>query len=563
MNKTSVGKAVVESLRSEGVKHVFYTAGSCILPILDALYDAEDIRGIAAKHEQSAAHMADAYARTTGTPGVCLVHNGPGLTNTISGVATAYRAHSPLIILSGAPATSHIYLDSVQEVDQQSLLRPVVKWNAQVNRAERILELMEYAFRVATTGRMGPVHLDIPRDLQYKVIDMDPLPTKNHRQGERVRGDPDLIKAAAERLIQAERPLIIAGGGVVWSDATQPLIELAEVLTIPVATSYGHVDAFPSNHPLAVGQLGRAGSGAARRLALEADLILALGTRLGHFTTYFRYDYISSEAAVVHVDIDAEAVGRYYPVAVGIVGDAREVVGELLDALKTHLHDMNPRNPGRLVEITAIKESWREETVLKTDSASFPIKPQRVFKELREIADDNAIFALDAGSACAYGYHLLECHEPRTFLSPLEFACMGWGYPAAIGAQAAKPDRQVFAICGDGAFTMSMQEIGVAVQYDLPVVGVVLNNHCLGAEKAYQKHFFDERYYGVELDSPDFAKIADAFGAKGLSVERPSEIKPALREALNSGVPSIIDVSIDPEELTPPARTDVVKRRMK
>jgi sulfoacetaldehyde acetyltransferase len=559
----TASRAVVEVLRAEEVKHIFYLPGSGILPILDALYDAKEIQTINARHEQSAAHMADGYARVTGKPGVCIVPNGPGVTNSISGIATAQASYSPVVLISAAPVTSQIDKEAIQEIDQEAVLKPLVKWNTHVTRAGRVSELLRHAFRVALSGRKGPVHVDIPRDLLYEVVEINVIHWKDYRTVGKIRGDLNLMKQAAERLAASEKPLMIVGGGVIWDEATSQVLELAELLTMPIATSYGHMDAVPSDHPLAAGQLGRDGSEVARLLAQNSDLILALGTELGHLTTFYGHKYIPKGVPIIQVNIDPREIGRNYPVEIGIVGDIKETVKELTSDVRSLLGESAPKNKPRIENIANIKEEQKAEISDKIHSEAMPIKPQRVFKELRDYADRDAVIVLDEGGTCTFGNNLLEFYQPRTFLSPLKFACLGWAFPAALGAKVAFPQRQVFAVCGDGGFAMSMLELGTAVQYDIPVVVLVLNNHSFGSEKISQRYFFESRYIGTDLLNPDFTKVAEAYGAFGVKVEKPSELRNALQDALAAGTVAVIDVNVDPEELSRPARRDEMIPRLR
>ncbi|MFQ5762200.1 MAG: thiamine pyrophosphate-binding protein [Candidatus Bathyarchaeia archaeon] len=552
------GSAVVQCLREQHVEDMFFLSGSCILPILDALYDAADINCVGARHEQNVVQMADGYARVKQKPGVSLVHNGPGLTNTITGVAAAHLAFSPLVVLSGAPMTQHVNRGSIQEVDQVPLMKPVTKWSARVPRIESIPPTIRQAFRAATSGRKGPVHVDLPRDCLIEKLDYEPQTESTATStASGACGNPILVKTATNLLLNAAKPLIIAGGGVLWANATSTVIQLAETLTAPMATSYGHGDAVPSDHPLSVGQLGRDGSKAARKMASEADVILALGTRLAHFTSYYSREYIPLHARIIQVEIEASEIGKNFPVTVGIHGDAAAVARQILDEVSTRKGGVLQRDAVRLERILAAKEEWRQQRS-DMDSDSVPLKPQRVYKEIRAAAPRSAIVVLDDGACCSFGHHLLDFFEPRTFLSPLDLACIGWAYPAALGAKTATPDRSVVAICGDGGFSMSLVELATAVQHNIPIVAVVMNNNCWGAEKAYQKYYFNNRYMGSDLRNPDFAEVARNFGATGFKVEKPGELKSALQEAFKLAVPSLVEVLVDPEELPPPARTDAM-----
>ncbi len=549
----------MEALKVEEVRHLFLLPGSCNLEIVDALYGEGDIAAITARHEQAVAHMADAYARVLRRPGVCLLHNGPGLTNAVTGVAEAFLAHSPLVVISGAPMTRQLLKDSIQEIDQISLLKPIVKWNGQVNRAERIPELFRHAFRVANSGKRGPVHIDIPRDLLQEEVDVTFWPRASYHSFE--GHSPDgVIREAANALLAAKRPLAICGGGVVWSDATEEAVQLGEMITMPLATSYGHLDAVPADHPLAVGQLGRDGSGAARKLAQDADVILALGTRLAHFTSFYSEEYIPRGSGIIQVEIDPKEIGRNFPVQLGIVGDAKEVTRKLIEAVK-ELGGGFPRNKERLKEILSIKDGWLSERAAEADPSRTPIKPQAVYPEVRKALNRDAIVTLDDGSCCGFAYHLMDFYRPRTFISPLDLACIGFGYPAALGAKVAEPGRQVVSINGDGGFIMNVQELATAVQHGLNVTAIVMNNNSWGSEKAYQKYYFNEHYLGVDLVNPDFVKLAESFGARGFRVERASEVGDAVKDALNCGRPSLVEVPVDPDEFAPPVRTDVLRMK--
>jgi sulfoacetaldehyde acetyltransferase len=561
MVEMTAAEAIVESLRVEGVKYLFGLPGSCMLEILDVLYDSPDIKFISTRHEQVAAHMADGYARVSGTPGVCMTTNGPGATNLVTGIAGAMLAHSPVIAITGASMTSQIYRDSFQEIDQVSIFKPITKWSVQVNRAERIPEMFRQAFRMAMSGKKGPVHIDLPRDLLYEKMDVDIQPKERYRPNVRVGGDTQAVTTALQLLRKAERPVIVAGGGVLWSGATEEVLEFAESLTIPVATSYGRNDAIPSKYPLAVGPLGRGGWESAIRLVKEADVILAAGSRLSHFTTYYGYEFIPRGAMIIQIEIDPKELGRNYPVEVGILGDVKTILQEMIRKVKAS--GSTSRQNRRLREIQTTKEEWLAEREKAWSSPHIPIKPQRVYKELNSVLPKDVIVTLDAGSACGFAYQMLDFSMPRSFIPPLDFGCVGIGYPTGLGAKVARPDRPVVTLSGDGGFAMAIHDIGTAVKYKIPTVTIVMNNFCWGSEKAYQKYFYEERYIGSELVNPDFAKLAELFGAKGQRVEKPEELAPAIESALTSGLPEIIDVIIDPEELAPLARKDAVRNRLR
>jgi acetolactate synthase-1/2/3 large subunit/sulfoacetaldehyde acetyltransferase len=560
MARVTGAEAVVQTLRKHNVRDLFGLIGSDWIPVFDVLRDTPDLRWLGARHEQSAAHMADGYARVARQPGVCLVHNGPGVTNALTGVAAAMKAGSPLVLVAGAVAQAEMFRGAIQELDQLALLQPLVKWNAQATSVARIPHLLHDAWQRAMTPRHGPVHVDIPRNL-FLEADKITLP-RGPRSYAAASVNPadSSIQQASKRLLKARRPLIIAGGGVLWAQASREVMQLANRLAAPVATAYGHLDAVPSTHPLALGQLGRDGSPAAKRYAQTADVILALGTALGPFTTFFSSEYVPARAQIIQVDLDPGALGRHFPVTLGILGDIASVVQALNSALRHWGKSADSRREQRRRVVQQLRDAWHRARKGSMASDAVPIKPQRVFRELRRVLAKEAILVLDEGNATAYAHHLWDSDTPGTFLTSQELACIGSGYPTALGAQAAAPERPVVAVCGDGGFSMAMHELGTAVQYGLNVVAVVLNNQGWGAEKAYQKHHYGGRYFAVELVNPSFAAVAESFGARGARVTKPGELAGVLEDTLAARRPSVIDILIDPEEMLPPVRSDLLSR---
>jgi acetolactate synthase-1/2/3 large subunit/sulfoacetaldehyde acetyltransferase len=550
----SAGQAVVEALQIEGVRYIFGVVGSCFVEILDALYAHPEIRFLGVRHEQVAAHMADAYARASGRPGVCMATNGPGATNLVTGVASAYMNHAPMLVITGAPMISQMLRDSFQELDQLSLFRPITKAQIQVQRGDRIPELVRHAFRVAMAGKKGPVLMDLPRDMLNESVDVAFMPTERSRWTQRDAGDADLIARAVEVLAQAKSPVIIAGGGVIWSDAQVEILQVAERLTAAVVTSYGHNDAAPHDHPLVIGALGRAGSAEAAEAVRAADVILAAGTRLGHFTTFYDHRFIPRQAKLIQIEVDEKELGRHYALEVGILGDAKAVLGRIGQTLGG-----KARDEARLAAIQAWRQQRQTRLAAAGQSDSLPLKPQRVYQELRRVLPHNTIVTLDAGAAASHAYNLLDFYEPRTFISPGDLGCVGAGLPSALGAKLACPDRPVVCLCGDGGFLMTGQDLETAVRERIPVVTVVMTNNCWGSEKAYQKYFFHERYIGADFTNPRFDEYARLFGAQGLRAEKPEELRPALEKALAANVPTVLEIPIDPDELPFPARSDAVR----
>ena len=559
MAQVTAGQAVVEALRAEGVEYVFGVVGNTFLHILDAMYGRSDIKFVGVRHEQGAAFMADGFARASGTPGVCLVTNGPGATNLITGVYAAYVGHSPVIAISGAPETGVTYRDAFQEVDHISLFRPVTKQAIRVNKAERIPELLRHAFRTAMSEKKGPVFIDIPRDLLgTQSMEAEFLPPQTYRTHHRLPGDPELVHQAAHLLKEAQRPVIIAGGGVNHSMATQQVVELAELLSIPMVTGYGRNDAVPNDHPLYVGPIGRAGSPEAGEVCARADVILAAGSRLSNFTSFYDHRYIAKEASIIQIEIDAKEIGRNYPVAVGLQGDVRAALEGILSVLRAE--GAEGGNPAWREEAAGAKARRRHRLDAEGSLSGTPLKPQRVYAEMRKVIPPEAILVLDAGACPAFGYDRLEFQQPRTFITPLDLGGLGFAFPEGLGAKMGRPQAPVIAIHGDGGFLFNVQELETAVRERIATVTVIMNNNQWGSEKAFQRSMFGNRLVGGDITNPRFDKLAELFGARGFYVERAKEIGDALKEALTSNLPSLIEVPVDPDELPTPIRAVEAQR---
>ena len=556
MPAMSAGQAVVEALRLEGVRYIFGVVGSCYVEVLDALYGRSDIRFLGVRHEQVAAHMADGYARAGGLPGVCMATNGPGATNLVTGVASAYVNHAPMLVITGAPMISQMLRDSFQELDQLTLFRPVTKAQIQIQRGDRVPELIRHAFRVAMAGKKGPVLVDLPRDMLNETAEMTLIPPERYRWVQHDAGDAALAQRAAEVLRQAKSPVVIAGGGVIWSDAQPEVLAVAERLTAAIVTSYGRNDAVPHDHPLVLGALGRAGSAEAAEAVRSADVILAVGTRLAHFTTFFDHRFIPPQAKIIQIEVDEKELGRHYPLEVGILGDAKAVLGGILSQL-----GHQPRAEGRFAAIQQLGQRRQQRLATAGASDMLPLKPQRVYRDLREVLPRNTIVTLDAGAAASHAYNQLDFYEPRTFITPGDLGCVGAGFPTALGAKLARPERPVVCLCGDGGFLMTSQDLETAVRERIAVVSVVMTNNCWGSEKAYQKYFFNERYVGSDFTNPRFDEYARLFGAQGWRVEKPEGLRPALEKALAATVPTVVEIPIDPDELPFPARSDAVRQK--
>ncbi|MBI3373003.1 MAG: thiamine pyrophosphate-binding protein [Betaproteobacteria bacterium] len=542
------GKAVVESLRAEGVRHVFGLIGSAGMEIFDALYDAKDIGFIGVRDERTGTHMADGYARASGRAGVIIAgQNGPGATNLVTGLAQANAAYSPVVALVGSLSSAHIYRDAFQEVDQQALFKPITKRTWTATQAARIPEMMREAFRTAMTPRRGPVALNLPRDLLAEHIEPGELYAPQGREAMgRAAGDPELVERAAKLLAGAERPLIIAGGGIKNARTHGELLPLAELLHAPVAASPGHGDALPCTHALYAGQVGPRGNAVASALAREADVILAIGTRLGFNTTFYSWDNLNRSARIIQVDIEPAAIGRFFPVEIGIEGDAGRVAADLARALAGHkagaaviwAEDFRAKRAALLAERDALGAR-----------PGHPIQPAALYRALRAALPEDTMFVMDAGTLCLQATDQMLYRQPPALFSPLDFGLVGFSYAAALGVKLACPARTVVSMMGDGGFGMTLGEIGTAVSHGINTVCIVMNNGCWGAEKAYQRDFFGERYIGADVLSPPYDQVAELYGARGFRVERSGQIEATVREAVACGKPAVVDIMVDPSAL--------------
>jgi len=551
MDDWTGGRAVVELLKAEGVRQIFGIVGATFLDVLDRLYDDTSVEYINVRHEQAAAFMADGLARVTDRPGVCLVTSGPGATNLLTGVAAAYVAHSPVVVLVGGIALDHYQKDAFQEYDLVGMFRPVTKQALLINKAARIPELLRGALRTALSGRQGPVFVEIPRDVLNSKLPPPPaLAPGAYRVTHAQPPHADAVREAAQRLRQAERPLLLVGGGASRAGANELVVQLSDRYGIPMITAYGRNDAVPNAHPLYLGPLGRAGAPEAAAACRRADLILAVGSRLAQFTTQFDDRYIRSGTAIVQIDLEARDIGRYYPVAVGIHADARETCQALLAALA---QSGGPaRNESWLREAETLRAQRQARLEAEEGLTAKPMKPQRVHAELRRVLPPETIVTLDAGAAPAYGYDRLRFARPRTFLTPLDLGGLGFAFPAALGAKLGRPEAPVVAIHGDGGYLMNAQELETAVRHGIGVVTIVMNNNCWGSEKAYQKHFYGGRYIGCDIGNPRYDQFARLFGAAGYYVDHPDQVGDAVKKAISENSPAVIEIPIDPDEFPTP-----------
>ena len=552
MPQMRAGQAIIESLRAEGVEYIFGLVGTTTNSIVTELVGQSDIRFVDTRHEEGAAFMAYGYARASGKPTACVTTSGPGTINLLTGISLAYKGHAPVIVIAGDTARDYIGRDGSQAFDLVSLFEPVTNLAVQVNKTERIPELMQYAFRTALTAKRGPVFLDIPRDLiDGQTLEFDPPQPGAYRAvNTHVEGDALAVQQAAALLKQARQPLIIAGGGVIDSDASADAVALAESLDMALVPSYGHNDAVPNSHRLYVGPPGGRGSGEALQAMNRADVILALGTRLNQSTTNWNNSVLDPQTRIIQVDIDPQEIGRNHSVAVGIIGDAQAVAQQLLRAVREDFPEGRP-NPEWRATIEELAAQRRSRIESERALGGDPMMPQRVYSELARVMPRDCMVTIDAGVSAGLAYDRVQFEESRTMFNYAGQGGLGMGLSVGLGTKLGRPDRPAISIQGDGGFLYTSQELNTAVRYSIPLVSIVLNNSCHGAEKAQQQRFYDEKYIGVDLENPRFDRLAEVYGARGFYVERPQDIGGAVQEALAEQRPSVIEIPI--AEYFPPA----------
>ncbi|MCS7125195.1 MAG: biosynthetic-type acetolactate synthase large subunit [Candidatus Bathyarchaeota archaeon] len=544
-------RALVKTLEKQGVKVIFGIPGGAVLDICEALADSS-IRTILTRHEQCAAHAADGYARASGQVGVCLATSGPGATNLVTGIATAYMDSSPIVAFTGQVPMRLIGRDAFQEVDIIGITCPITKHNFQVERASDIPLIVEKAFRIASSGRPGPVLVDIPKNVQIELFDVEfdggfevAFRQPNHAP------HPLQVKKAVDLLASAESPMIIAGGGVIASNASQELLAVAELLMAPVATTLMGKGAIPENHPLATGLLGMHGTVASNRLIQEADVVLAVGMRFSDRTTG-KLEEFCSDAKIIHIEVDAAEIGKNIEADVPIVADAKQALQEIYKLLKMKV--VKRERTALMAKIKELKEQLEGKANCERE-----LKPPRLMVEIRRVLPENAIITTEVGQNQMWAALYLKVYKPRTFISSGGLGTMGFGFPAALGAKVACPEVPVVDIAGDGSFIMTEQDLATSVEENIPVTIVVLNNSLLGMVAQWQRLFYNRRYFAVNLGKvPDFVKLAEAYGAQGFRVKTLEEFSSVFKKALQSSVTTVIDVPILPEEnvlpMVPPGK---------
>ena len=535
----------VEALLEEGVDTIFGFPGGAVLHVYDSLFDAS-IRHILVRHEQGAVHAADGYARASGKVGVCLVTSGPGATNTVTGISTAYMDSIPLVVFSGQVPTALIGNDAFQEADIVGITRPCTKHSYLVKDIDDLGRIIREAFYIARTGRQGPVLVDLPKDILAMPSQTEiPKEVKLKGYNPTYRGHPAQADRALDLILKSEKPVIMAGGGIITSGAAKEITRLAEKLKIPVTNTLMGLGSLPGTSPLFLGMLGMHGTYRANMAVTQCDLLLAVGVRFDDRVTG-RVETFAPDAKIIHIDIDPTSISKNIKVDVPIVGDAKNVLGLILKKLASKKGLNKFRN--------ALKpwheqiEVWRNAHKLEYKQGK-KIKPQFVVEKIYELTKGNAIISTEVGQNQMWAAQYYLYHNPRTLLTSGGLGTMGYGFPAAMGAQVAFPDKVVIDIAGDGSIQMNIQELATVVQYRLPVKIAILNNGFLGMVRQWQELFYDRRYsYTCMSVAPDFVKLAEAYGAVGLRATKPSEVVPTIKKALSISRPVIMDFVVEREE---------------
>lgn len=531
------GHAVVECIRREGVRHVFNVPGESYLAALDRFYDVPEITLITNRHEGGSCYMAESYAKTTRSTGVCFVTRGPGATHASIGVHCADQDSTPLVLFVGQVPRHSRGREAFQEIDYEQFFGSMAKWVVEIDDVRKITQIVPRAFHVARSGRPGPVVVALPEDMLTDEADFifpEPIPVS------RPHPDPAKIKEMVERIAAANSPVVIVGAGVQYARARKQMVAFAERFHVPVLTSWRRMDAFPNNHPNYVGTLGM-GSRESQQLVNDADLVVAIGDRLSDSTTA-HYTLLPPGQDIVHVDIDEKVIGRNFPPVLGIVSDAGLALESALECPATEPSEGRKK---WLSEHRAAFEAYQT----PKERPSGAVSMERVMADLRATVPEDTIITVDAGNASGWVHRYYPYTAEDSFLGPT-LGSMGYGLPAAIAAKIAHPERTVVGTCGDGGFMMTMQELATAVQYKANIVQLVFNNSALGTIRMHQERDFPGRTVGTDFVNPNFAELADSFGARGFRIEKPDDFKPALEEALTCGKPALLDVVTDLEVIS-------------
>ena len=560
--RISGGQAAVQSLKKDRVKHVFGLIGAATMEMFDALYHEKSIKFIGVRDERTGTHMADGYARASNKPGVIIAgQNGPGATNLVTGVAQAKAAFSPVVAIAGSYSTKDKMEDAFQGLDQQSLFTPITKKTWTIKNSKIIPNIMSDAFSLAMKPRKGPVCVNLPRNIlaasnKYNIN----VKKQSFENESKQKGNKENIKKAAKLIGSSKCSVIIVGAGIKYNSKYKEVIKLAELCNLPIVTAAGHGDAIPFGHKLNAGQMGPRGNPVASRLVKHADVILAIGTRLGFNSTFYSYENINKKAKIIQIELEKTMLGKYFPVKVKIHADAATATKQLYEEVKKEKIKLNVK------DWTNSYLQERKEYLINRNKENlgpnFPIQPKGLFKQLRKVLPRNSAITLDAGTLCLQATDALEYYDPPSLFTPLDFCLVGFSFACGLGVKVAKPKKTVVSLMGDGGFGMTISELSTAVEYGINTTTIVMNNKSWGAEKAYQKDFFGKRYLGADITSPSFDKVAELYGAKGFKVKKISEICEAVRAAIKSNKPSVIDVDVDPKALYS-FRRDSFKHRVK
>ena len=536
-------KALMQAMEKEDVKQVFGLPGGANLPMYDELYKS-NIRHILARHEQSAAHMADGFGRVSRKAGVCFATSGPGATNILTGLATANADSAPMVAVTGQVPVAMIGRDAFQESDIIGMSNPCVKYAFQPRLPQEIPEMVKKGFYVAETGRPGPVLLDIPKDVQQNEAEMT-FPDVIKMRGYHPWTDPDIanVERSIEMLLSSEKPIILAGGGVIISSAFAELQAIAEMLMIPVVTTFKGKGSFPENHALSLGPIGMHGHAEANKLMTEADCVLAIGTRFSD-RSVGTFEEFEKRLKIIHMDVDPAEIGKNQTAQVAVLGDVKASLRIMIKMLQQKAFKKSDENKW-LKHVNETKEYWRENLKIHPGEMS----AAKILRKLREVLPHEAICTTEVGQHQMWASLFFNVIQPGTFFSSTGLGTMGWGFPAAIGAKTARPDVPVVDIAGDGSFNMTENSLATSILEDLPVIIFLINNYTLGMVAQWQRTFYERRMIGVDQkDCPDYVKIAESYGAQGIRAQSLDELEKAIKVGLKSDVATLIDIPIDPEE---------------
>ena len=535
-------QAIVDCLRREGIDHVFGIPGTMNLPILDVLRATPEIRFILTRHEQGAAFMAYGFARSVHRAAVVTATEGPGVTNLVTGIGAAYKGYVPVISISGAQELFMREKDASQDIDQVTLCKPITKWAYSIPSVGKVQEAVRRAFRIALAEPLGPVHLDASSDILLQKTQPEPIAPEAYRPGTLACCAPAELDRAAQAIAQAKRPVLLVGGGVLREAALEALRRLADATGIPVATLQYHPDAYPTSYPLSLGPIGRNGFSSANNALPQADVIVAVGAHIDKFSTAFGYGLISEEAKLIHQSPVGTDIGVVFPVAQAVAGSTLSFIEGLALRLKQKWN---------WLDVAALRRDWDAEREKMIDLKAVPILPPVVARAMREALPHNGIMIADAGNAGKHARVFMDTYQPDTYMYSDDWGSVGGAFPIAMGAKLARPTQPVMAAVGDMGMMCNIGELETAVREKIPVVCVVYNDRGLGNERAFQKELYGGRYFAVDYGDVDFAALAKVFGAYGERVTEPSAVLPAIKRALASGLPAVVDVVIHQDSHAP------------